>query len=117
MPRGDNTGPEGLGPKTGRAAGYCAGYSTPGFMNPDRGGGFGMGYGRGAGRGRGMAWGRTARWGNYDMTQQYRDTQMQPAVMDEKTNLKNRMQILQEQMTDIDRRLKELDNTQIRNQE
>ena len=34
MPRGDRTGPAGMGPMTGRAAGYCAGYSTPGYMNP-----------------------------------------------------------------------------------
>ncbi|NIW15542.1 MAG: hypothetical protein GWN31_16790, partial [Candidatus Thorarchaeota archaeon] len=33
MPRGDRTGPWGLGPRTGRAAGYCAGYPVPGFMN------------------------------------------------------------------------------------
>lgn len=41
MPRGDGTGPLGWGPMTGRAAGYCAGYPTPGFANPGRGGGFG----------------------------------------------------------------------------
>ena len=34
MPRGDGTGPAGMGPMTGRAAGYCAGYNVPGFMNP-----------------------------------------------------------------------------------
>jgi hypothetical protein len=34
MPRGDRTGPAGMGPMTGRAAGYCAGSGTPGFMNP-----------------------------------------------------------------------------------
>lgn len=34
MPGGDGTGPAGLGPMTGRAAGYCAGYPVPGFMNP-----------------------------------------------------------------------------------
>jgi len=34
MPGGDRTGPMGLGPMTGRAAGYCAGYPVPGFMNP-----------------------------------------------------------------------------------
>jgi hypothetical protein len=33
MPRGDGTGPMGFGPMTGRAAGYCAGYGVPGFMN------------------------------------------------------------------------------------
>ena len=34
MPWGDGTGPAGLGPMTGRAAGYCAGYPMPGYMNP-----------------------------------------------------------------------------------
>jgi hypothetical protein len=40
-----------MGPMTGRAAGYCAGYAVPGFMNPDWGG-F---------RGRGGGWG----WRNW----------------------------------------------------
>ena len=57
MPAGDGTGPMGLGPMTGRAAGYCAGYGVPGYMNPWGGRGwsrFGRGYfGRGGGRGRG----------------------------------------------------------------
>ena len=56
MPRGDKTGPYGEGPMTGRAAGYCAGYSVPGYMNPRRG--YGRGYGRGWGRGFGRGWGR-----------------------------------------------------------
>ncbi|MFC1541392.1 DUF5320 domain-containing protein [Candidatus Latescibacterota bacterium] len=30
---GDGAGPEGLGQKTGRGLGYCAGYSTAGYMN------------------------------------------------------------------------------------
>lgn len=50
MPGGDRTGPAGMGPMTGRAAGYCAGYQVPGFMNPVPGGGF-WGWGRGGGRG------------------------------------------------------------------
>lgn len=33
MPRGDGTGPVGAGPMTGRGAGFCAGYSVPGYMN------------------------------------------------------------------------------------
>lgn len=49
MPRGDGTGPDGLGPMTGRGAGYCAGYDAPGYMNPGVGGG-GRGWGRGRGR-------------------------------------------------------------------
>ncbi|MEA3406651.1 MAG: DUF5320 domain-containing protein [Chloroflexota bacterium] len=53
MPWGDRTGPAGLGPMTGRAAGYCAGYSVPGYANPAFGRGFGFGRGGGWGRGRG----------------------------------------------------------------
>ena len=52
MPGGDGTGPLGMGPMTGRAAGYCAGYPVPGFMNPTVGGGV-WGWGRGGG-----GWGR-----------------------------------------------------------
>lgn len=58
MPRGDKTGPQGAGPRTGRAAGYCAGYSVPGYMNPAPGYGYGRGWGRGRGRGFGRGWGR-----------------------------------------------------------
>jgi len=61
MPRGDGTGPAGMGPMTGRAAGYCAGYPVPGFMNPYGGRGLGMAWGRGGGWGMGMAWRRG--WG------------------------------------------------------
>lgn len=65
MPGGDRTGPAGLGPMTGRAAGYCAGYPVPGYMNPIAGrawSGFGRG-GRGRGLGRGR--GRGRRYGYY----------------------------------------------------
>ena len=33
MPKGDRTGPQGMGPKTGRAMGYCTGHPNPGYMN------------------------------------------------------------------------------------
>lgn len=53
MPGGDGTGPAGMGSMTGRAAGYCAGYAMPGYMNPVGGSGFwGWGRGRGGGFGR-----------------------------------------------------------------
>lgn len=51
MPRGDGTGPAGMGPMTGRAAGFCAGYSVPGYMNPIGGRGYYGGGGWGRGRG------------------------------------------------------------------
>jgi hypothetical protein len=60
MPRGDGTGPAGMGPMTGRAAGYCAGYDMPGYMNPyggRMGGGFGWGRGRFWGYGHPAAFG------------------------------------------------------------
>lgn len=56
-----------MGPMTGRAAGYCAGYDAPGYTNPwprlglgwrrGRGAGWGGGWGRGWGRGRGWRYG------------------------------------------------------------
>jgi len=67
MPRGDGTGPMGMGPMTGRAAGYCAGYQVPGYANPVPGRGFGAGFGRGRGvgfgRGMGFGFGRGFGWG------------------------------------------------------
>ncbi len=56
MPGGDGTGPAGMGPMTGRAAGYCAGYPAPGYANRFPGRGFGPGFGRGMGFGAGRGW-------------------------------------------------------------
>jgi hypothetical protein len=66
MPGGDRTGPQGMGPRTGRAAGFCAGYDVPGFMNPQqsrwggtgRAGGRGMAYRHGQQGGAGWGHGR-----------------------------------------------------------
>ncbi len=91
MPRGDGTGPAGMGPMTGRAAGYCAGYGVPGYMNPlggrrafyrgvpgagyaplrpygvmPYGAGVGRAFGRGLGRGMGLGRGwRGGRGGGF----------------------------------------------------
>ena len=48
MPGGNGMGPMGMGPMTGRGAGYCAGYGAPGYANAGMGRGFGRG---GGGRG------------------------------------------------------------------
>jgi len=72
MPFGDGTGPMGLGPMTGRGAGFCAGFARPGFASPTYGylhpysysnlmpvwPGWGWGFGRGLGRGFGRGWWR-----------------------------------------------------------
>ena len=55
MPRGDGTGPQGMGSMTGRAMGFCAGYAQPGYASPGFGAGTGLGFGRGF---RGGGWGR-----------------------------------------------------------
>ncbi|MEN7973760.1 MAG: DUF5320 domain-containing protein [Verrucomicrobiota bacterium] len=52
MPRGNRTGPEGMGPMTGRAAGLCAGNNAPGYA-----GNVGFGRRMGGGRGRGQGFG------------------------------------------------------------
>lgn len=57
MPRGDRTGPRGMGPMTGGARGYCAGHPWPGYPGPGymQAGGRPRGYGGAWGAG---GWGR-----------------------------------------------------------
>ncbi len=43
MPGGDGTGPNGLGPMTGRGAGFCTGFFNPGIGRRNR---FANRYGR-----------------------------------------------------------------------
>lgn len=56
MPAGDRTGPMGMGPMTGRGAGYCGGYDAPGWASPAPGRGLGMGWRRGGAWGGGGGW-------------------------------------------------------------
>ena len=53
MPRADGTGPRGMGPLTGRGAGFCAGFAKTDNENSVPGRGLGIGFGRGRG-----AWNR-----------------------------------------------------------
>ena len=46
MPRGDGTGPMGMGRMNGRGTGFCSHYATPGYANPV---GFRCGFGGGRG--------------------------------------------------------------------
>jgi hypothetical protein len=50
-----------MGPMTGHATGYCAGFETPGFANPIGGRGAGKGMGMGRGRVAGFGGGRGGR--------------------------------------------------------
>lgn len=53
MPLGDGKGPLGLGPMTGKRAGYCAGYPESGYLKPCPGRGLRLGLGNQAGLRRG----------------------------------------------------------------
>lgn len=103
MPRGDGTGPMGMGPMTGRAMGYCAGYAAPRYANS----GFGMGRGRGFRRMYDMTglpgW---ARCGDYcSGFAPYVYPEMVPDV-DEKVVLRNQAEFLEKQLKGIRERLK-----------
>jgi len=103
MPGGDGTGPLGLGPMTGRAAGYCAGYPVPGYMNPVPGRGFG---GRGRGFGRGRGWGPNQWAFPVYGTAPY--SFPQPTPEQETDALKQQAEFLQSQLDAIQKRLDEL---------
>ncbi|MBN2073057.1 MAG: DUF5320 domain-containing protein [Actinobacteria bacterium] len=129
MPRGDGTGPAGMGPMTGRAAGYCAGYSVPGFANPAGGRFFGAGRGLSGGRGgRGRGyrnWYQStglAGWQRYNTgmpawggsyvapVNPYADPYAYQGVTpdDEKEMLKEQADLLKQQMKDVQARMDEL---------
>ena len=121
MPGGDRTGPLGAGPRTGRAAGYCAGYNTPGYANPvggwgaGRGGGFGYGagYGRG-GYGRGwrhryLATGIPGRALGFGYPYAYGAPRYEAA--DEKSFLMEQSEYLKTALEDINKRLESLEST------
>jgi len=104
MPRGDRTGPAGMGPMTGRAAGYCAGYPVPGYMNPS-GGRLGLGFGWGRGRWGGYPyaapfWG--AQYGSFPYAAPYSRDQ-------EKEALQNQVKVFEDQIATIRKRIEEIE--------
>jgi len=108
MPRGDGTGPMGMGRMTGRGAGYCAGFAAPGYANPV---GYAGGLGCGLGRGRGFrrtfyatgmpGWARYAAPGYAAKSGE--------AVGEEKEMLSNQAAFLENQLQQVQKRLSELE--------
>ncbi len=112
MPRGDGTGPMGMGPMTGRGAGYCAGYSAPGYANA-AGGGYGCGIGRGRGRGfRRMYFSGgvpgAGRFPGYGYGYGYADPYL--SADSEKDMLNRQAKFLEDQMAEIRKRLDDIEN-------
>lgn len=115
MPRGDGTGPAGMGPMTGRAAGYCAGYDRPGFANPYVRGGFGYGFGRGLGRGFRGGFGRGfgRGFGYYPVVPFYYGAPVNwsaPTKEQELDVLKQQAENFEQNLTDIRKRIEELES-------
>lgn len=104
MPRGDGTGPMGMGPMTGRGSGFCAGYEVPGYTNPAFGRGFGMGGGRGW-RNRFYATGIPGRARFYGYVPPYQNSDPEA----EKHFLKNQADALQSELDLIKKRLSEVE--------
>ena len=120
MPGGDGTGPGGMGPMTGRAAGYCAGYPVPGYMNPIAGRGGGWGYGRGMGwrRGWGRGGGRGRGWrGAYGPAYGYGAAAVPPPAFygaaptaeQELVVLRQQAQAMQQGLEELNGRIQELE--------
>ena len=133
MPAGDGTGPVGMGPRTGRGAGYCGGYDAPGWANwgpgragrgPRRGyhgaqgramrgggrGGFGLGAGGRGWRNQYHATGlpRWARWGTAPPWASG-EAWSSPSREQEVGMLKEEANWLKEQLDAISERMEELD--------
>lgn len=116
MPAGDGTGPMGLGPTTGRAAGYCAGYALAETMNPMPGRGRGMGgFGRGRGGGR-HGWRHRFHatgqpfWAREEVSRVV-PLGAAPAPAEEATMLKERAGHLEQTLEQIRQRIVELEAT------
>jgi len=81
MPRGDGTGPYGMGPGTGRGMGPCSGYAGAPYA----------GYGLGCGRGRGFRRMAVQRYG-------YPEVNLETELNQEKAVLENRLNQINEQL-------------------
>ena len=113
MPRGDRTGPAGMGPMTGRAAGFCAGYGVPGYANPAFGRGIRCWGGRGGGHGwrhwyyaTGLpGWLRAGYYPAWSAT----PMQAAPTAEQEANLLKAQAENLRAALANIEKRLQELE--------
>ncbi len=109
MPGGDGTGPVGMGPMTGRAAGFCAGSGRPGYANPAPGRGFGMGFGRGRGLGLGRGWRHRQSGAGWARGGADAVPYQPPAPGIEKQTLKTQADDLQAQLDAIRKKLAEIE--------
>ena len=107
MPGGNGTGPMGMGPRTGRGAGFCSGYGIAGYANAAVRGGFNRCFG-GGGRGRrnrffatGIpGWARAGYQAGFSS---------EPTAGQDRQALKQQAQYLQNSLNAINKRIEELE--------
>ena len=103
MPRGDGTGPMGMGAMTGRGAGNCVGYAAPGFVNRS------VAFGRRMGGDRGFrkmfCLTGLPGWAREGYT-----SVMPNGQFDEKAVLKNQEDFLEKQLQQVKDRLQDFDD-------
>lgn len=104
MPGGNGTGPLGMGPRTGRGAGYCSGNAAPGYMNPVNNRSY-QGRGRGNRRG-GRGYGYGFR-GVTPVVNPYPFAENQANGIE---SLENQARYLEESLDNINRQIAELKN-------
>lgn len=112
MPRGDGTGPNGMGSMTGRAAGYCVGYNVPGYANFAGRRGF-YGYGRGwFGRGARRGWrNQYYATGLNRWARGYYGRDLEPTAEEEMQMLREQAEVLKQNLDDIQSRISTLENS------
>ncbi len=103
MPRGDGTGPMGMGSMTGRGVGNCVGYASSEFVNR----GVGFGRGMGAGRGHKRMFCQTGIPGC--LRSGYNTGLSNGQTIDEKALLKNQEGFFEKQLQKVKERLKDFD--------
>jgi hypothetical protein len=112
MPRGDRTGPMGLGPMTGRGVGLCAGFPSPGYAAQGFGGGFrgGSGGRMPAGGYGGGGWGWRHRFFATGLPRWARSYEGDVPSNQETEWLKERAGQLEKQLDAINQRIKEIES-------
>jgi hypothetical protein len=115
MPNGDRRGPEGMGPMTGRGAGFCNGANAPGFRNNGIAGGYGQGMGAGRGFGRefhgvplGAGYGRGRGFGRGIQSPYISQNNPSYSKESEKEYIENEVSFLKEQLNALEGRLADM---------
>lgn len=119
MPRGDGTGPAGLGPMTGRGAGFCSGFHAPGYMNPGPGlglrrglyYGWGRGFGQGYARGYRRFWNRAYPFFRHPVYSWSVPFGYYVAPIDEETALRDEAQAIRDEIKLLEARLAEIEES------